>query len=139
MNFSTTPPWASICDAGHREVRGEHPVDVLGVGRLRRRVKPDEVAEQRRDDLALLGNRSDRGRKRRPQPLQNRAPTGCQLRRMAGDHASQPIGARDKPSIRRRRLPSVGRGGPDSQGGDLRSQWTVRADLLDWAFRVQNR
>ena len=33
---------------GHREVRREHPVDVLGIGRLRRRGEPDQVAEQRR-------------------------------------------------------------------------------------------
>ena len=45
--------------AGHREVRGQHPVDVLGIGGLRGRGEADEVAEQRGDDLALLG---DRGR-----------------------------------------------------------------------------
>ena len=40
----------------HREVGGEHPVDVLGVGRLRGGGEPDEVAEQRGDDLAFLGD-----------------------------------------------------------------------------------
>ena len=38
----------------HLEVAGEHPVDVLGIGRLRERREPDQVAEERRDDLALL-------------------------------------------------------------------------------------
>ena len=43
--------------AGDREVGVQHPVDVLGVSRLGRGREPDEVAEQRGDDLALLGDR----------------------------------------------------------------------------------
>jgi hypothetical protein len=40
--------------ACHLEVGAEHPVDVFGVRRLRGRRKSDEVAEDGRDDLALL-------------------------------------------------------------------------------------
>ena len=41
--------------AGHREVVGEHLADVLGIGRLRGCREADQIAEQRRDDLAFLG------------------------------------------------------------------------------------
>ena len=50
---------------GHRGVGREHLVDVLGVGGLRGRGEPDQVAEQRGDDLAFLGDgpgRSAEGR-----------------------------------------------------------------------------
>ncbi len=40
---------------GHRRVRREHPIDVFGIRVLRGGGEPDEVAEERRDDLALLG------------------------------------------------------------------------------------
>ena len=62
--------------AGHREVHGEHAVDVFGVGSLRGGGEVDEVAEQRRDDLALLGERHGPGCSGAPQPLQNRDPAG---------------------------------------------------------------
>ncbi len=51
--------------AGHRGIRREHAVDVFRVGALRRAGETDEVAEQRRHDLALLGERGSRGRERR--------------------------------------------------------------------------
>ena len=44
----------------HGEVRGQHPADVLRVGRLRRGGEAGQVAEERRDDLALLGHLSAR-------------------------------------------------------------------------------
>ena len=40
-------------------------VDVLGVGRLRGGGEPDQVAEQRGDDLALLGDRAGGSAERR--------------------------------------------------------------------------
>ena len=46
--------------ARRREILREHLVDVFGIGRLRGRGEPDEVAEQRRDDLAFLGHGTGR-------------------------------------------------------------------------------
>ena len=40
-----------------REISGQHPVDVFGICGLRRRGEADEIAEQRGDDLAFLGER----------------------------------------------------------------------------------
>ena len=81
MNFSTTPPWASISGTGHRKIAAQHPVDVLGVGAFRRRCEADQIAEQRCDELALLGERRPpRGGSREPQALQNRDPSGFTVR-----------------------------------------------------------
>ena len=61
--------------AGPSRSSAEHPVDVLRIGAFRRRGEPDEVAEQRRDDLALLGSGACAGRRRAPHALQNLAPS----------------------------------------------------------------
>ena len=51
--------------SGKGEVGGQDPVHVLGVRGLRRRGEADEVAEERRDDFALLGERDRGGRPER--------------------------------------------------------------------------
>jgi hypothetical protein len=48
----------------HRGVLGQHPIDVLGIGRLGRGRERDEVAEQGGDDLALLGHGGSPERRR---------------------------------------------------------------------------
>jgi hypothetical protein len=67
--------------ADARVVDPQHLVDVLGVHDLRARGEPDQVAEQRRDDLALLRDPGADGRRERctacaaePEPVRVLAP-----------------------------------------------------------------
>jgi hypothetical protein len=53
MNFSTTPPCGSIWARAIRVGR-QHLVDILWIGGLGEGGEPDQVAEERRDDLAFL-------------------------------------------------------------------------------------
>ena len=55
MNFSTVPPWRLDHLAGGGVIAAQQGVDVLGVGGLAHGGEGDEVAEERRDDLALFG------------------------------------------------------------------------------------
>ena len=50
--------------AGHREVRRQHRVHIFWIRRLRRRREPHQIAEQRRDDLALLTQTPSRSSQR---------------------------------------------------------------------------
>ena len=66
MNFSTTPPCASIRARAISAYADQHPVHVLRIRLLRRRREPDQIAEQHRHDLPLLrhqtaGSRSKSG------------------------------------------------------------------------------
>ena len=61
---------------GHRGVGREHPVDIFGIGRLRRRGEPDQVAEEGGDDLALLATGPEGRPNGAPQSPQNRCPSG---------------------------------------------------------------
>ena len=56
-NFSTEPPCRSRIDAKILEVAAHPRAQRLGVGRLAERRRADEVAEEDRDDLALLAGR----------------------------------------------------------------------------------
>ena len=61
----------------HRGVGREHLVDVFGIGRLRGGGEPDQVAEERGDDLALLGDRDGRDASSGvAHSMQNFAPSG---------------------------------------------------------------
>ena len=76
---------------GHRGVGREHPVDIFGIGRLRRRGEPDQVAEEGGDDLALLGDRTER---RAPMVPHNRrriaAPPGSTVSRKGRSSSNEP-------------------------------------------------
>ena len=77
---------------GHRRVGVEHPADVFGVGLLRHGRKPDEVAEQDADDLALLDAcRGDRRGRERLAARRTEARTVRALRkaRRAHDHGPE--------------------------------------------------
>ena len=56
-NFSTDPPCRSMIDAQVVEVATHAGAERLGIGRLAERGRADEVAEEDRDDLALLAGR----------------------------------------------------------------------------------
>ena len=82
--------------ASHGEVPSEHSVDVFRIGALARRREADEIAEQGRDDLALLGHRrAGAAATREPQPLQNLDPSGFSVEQAA--HRS--IAERNEPAL----------------------------------------
>ena len=99
---------AVVLDRGshHLRVGVEHRVHVLGIRRLRQAREPDQVAEQGRDDLALLRHRPFGNRQRK-------AALGAELRAL-GTGAALPTDDH-QPSLRPSFTPSGQRETPEQQ------------------------